>query len=212
MTAPTDRLRGRARQLADRARQAAVDRRGRRDIRPPLPSAFSHFGEGAVIVPPARVDGAKHISVEDGVVILENAWLAVFEQPGLPPPRLRIGRGTHIGRSCHIACVGEVIFGEDVLTADQIFVADTYHAFEDASRPISQQGVAPPAPVVIERGAFLGIRSVVLRGVTVGENAYVAAGAVVVEDVPPRTVVAGNPARPMRVYDASAGEWRRVEP
>jgi acetyltransferase-like isoleucine patch superfamily enzyme len=67
-----------------------------------------------------------------------------------------------------------------------------------------------PQPVRICRGAFLGIRSVILPGVTVGENAYVAAGAVVFDDVPPRTVVVGNPARAVRAYDPDAGEWVAV--
>jgi len=198
------------RRLSDRAGQLNLGRRVGRDLRPPLPSKFAAFGDGAVVVPPARVNGAEHIEIGDGVVILEYAWLAVFPQPGLPAPRLRIGRGTHIGRSCHIACVGEVTIGEEVLTADQIFIADTYHAFENPQLPISQQGVADPKPVVIGPGAFLGIRSAVLRGVTIGENAYVAAGAVVVDDVPPRTVVAGNPARPVRAYDDAAKAWKDV--
>jgi acetyltransferase-like isoleucine patch superfamily enzyme len=190
--------------------EQATARQVARDLRVPPPSAFAAFGEGSIIVPPARVNSPEHIEVGDGVVLLEGAWLAVFAQPGRPVPRLRIGSRTRIGRSAHIACVGEVTIAEDVLTADQIFIADTYHGFEDGSRPIAQQPMAEPRPVVIERGAFLGIRSVVLQGVTVGENAYVGAGAVVTEDVPPRCVAVGNPARVVRRYDEGSGTWEPV--
>jgi acetyltransferase-like isoleucine patch superfamily enzyme len=47
-------------------------------------------------------------------------------------------------------------------------------------------------------------------GVTIGTNAYLGAGAVVTKDVPPRTVVVGNPARAVRAYDPATGEWERV--
>ncbi|MEY2565783.1 MAG: hypothetical protein QOE35_312 [Actinomycetota bacterium] len=190
--------------------ELALTRRVARDLRVPPPSAFAAFGDSSVIVPPARVNGPQCITVGDGVVLLEGSWLAVFPQPGYPAPRLTIGDRTRIGRSCHIACVGEVTIGEDVLTADQIYIADTYHGFEQPGRPIAQQPMAPPRPVVIERGAFLGIRSVVLQGVTVGSNAYVGAGAVVTEDVPPRTVVVGNPARVVRRYDETSARWVSV--
>jgi acetyltransferase-like isoleucine patch superfamily enzyme len=190
--------------------EQALSRQVARDLRVPPPSAFAAFGTGSIIVPPARVNTPECIEIGEGVVLLEGAWLAVFAQSGLPTPRLRIGSRTRIGRSAHIACVGEVFIGEDVLTADQIFIADTYHGFEDGSRPIAQQPMAPSMPVVIERGAFLGIRSVVLQGVTVGENAYVGAGAVVTEDVPPRSVAVGNPARVVRRYDDHSGRWEPV--
>jgi acetyltransferase-like isoleucine patch superfamily enzyme len=54
------------------------------------------------------------------------------------------------------------------------------------------------APIVIEDDVFVGMEALVLKGVTVGEGAVVGAGAVVTQDVPPRTVVAGNPATVVR--------------
>ena len=56
--------------------------------------------------------------------------------------------------------------------------------------------------VVIEDGVFIGVHAIILPGVTVGEGAMVGAGAVVTKDVPPRTMVAGNPARVIRRLDA----------
>jgi acetyltransferase-like isoleucine patch superfamily enzyme len=103
-----------------------------------------------------------------------------------------------------------VSIGEDVLTADHVFIADTYHGFEQSGVPIMQQPMAAARPVAIARGAFLGIRAIVLPGVRIGENAYVGAGAVVHRDVPDRTVVVGNPARPVRTWDEARGAWRAV--
>jgi acetyltransferase-like isoleucine patch superfamily enzyme len=174
---------------------------------PPAAAAFASFGDGSVIVPPARVTMPGAIHIGDGVVIHEHAWLSVVAAIEGSEPKLTIGDGTNIGRLCHIACVGQVEIGRDVLTAERVFVGDTYHGYEDVSRPVIEQPMATPEKVTIGDGAFLGVGAVVLQGVTIGEQAYVGAGAVVVEDVPARTVVAGNPARVVKRYDESTGGW-----
>lgn len=61
-------------------------------------------------------------------------------------------------------------------------------------------------PTLVRRGASIGSGAVILPGITIGENALVAAGAVVTADVPPRTLVAGNPARVLRVLDPNEPE------
>lgn len=187
-----------------------VARNLRRDNAVPPPHAFAHFGRASVIVPPARVANPQWIAIGDEVVLHEGAWLSVVRADSATVPRLEIGDRARIGRFAHIACAGEVRIGPEVLAADMIFIGDTHHGFADPARPVSHQPLAPPRPVVIERGAFLGIRATVLEGVTIGENAYVAAGAVVVDDVEPRTVVAGNPARPVRRWDPAAEAWVRA--
>jgi acetyltransferase-like isoleucine patch superfamily enzyme len=111
----------------------------------------------------------------------------------------------------HIACVGEVIIEDDVQTSDRVFIGDTYHGYEDPNLAVIDQPMAYPQPVRIGRGSFLGIGSVVLPGVTIGEQSYVGAGAVVSSDVPARTLVIGNPARPYRHYDGRSGQWTNIE-
>jgi acetyltransferase-like isoleucine patch superfamily enzyme len=171
---------------------------------------FAACGPGSVVYPPAVIVGHERIHIGDGVVVLPGAFLSVVgEWDGRGyDPRLLIGDGARIGFDAVIACVGRVEIGARVLTADRVFIGDTYHQYRDPEKAILDQGLAEPKPVSIGPGAFLGINSVVLPGVTVGEGAYVGAGAVVTGDVPPRTVVAGNPARPIRRWEA--GEWRRI--
>jgi len=60
------------------------------------------------------------------------------------------------------------------------------------------------APVVLKRGCILGVNTVVLPGVTVGEGSIVGAGSVVTKDVPPYTIVAGNPAKVIKTIDEYA--------
>ncbi len=75
-------------------------------------------------------------------------------------------------------------------------------------------GVVEPAsavPVVVEDGVLIGANAVVIEGVRVGANAVVAAGAVVIEDVPPNTVVAGCPARVIKEKDANTTQKTALE-
>jgi len=188
-------------------RASALGRATARDLTPPDPSAYGAHGAQTWVVPPARVTLAERIFLGDDVTILEHSFLSVVAAvPGVVPT-LRIGDHTRIGRFAHIACVGDIEIGPHVLTSDRVFIGDTHHGYDDPALPVIAQPMAPPRRVHIQRGAFLGIGSVVLMGVTVGEHAYVGAGAVVTEDVPPRTIVVGNPARVIRRWDEPSQTW-----
>jgi acetyltransferase-like isoleucine patch superfamily enzyme len=188
----------------------ALERATANDLTPPSPRRYKAYGRNSWVVPPARVTRPELIEIGDDVTILEHAFLSVVEAVPGHMPRLVIGDRTCIGRLAHIACVGEIVIGPDVLTAERIFIGDTYHGYEDVSQPIIAQPMAKPEPVEIQRGAFLGIGAVVLMGVTVGEHAFVGAGAVVSRDVEPRTLVVGNPARAIKRWDPRREEWRPV--
>jgi len=180
-------------------------------LMPPPPRAFAAFGAGSVIAPPARVQAPDCIRIGSRVLFHEHAWLCVVPQPGAPRPLLEVGDGTSFNRFVKIVCAGRVVIGQDCLIGDHVFIADTHHRFDDPARPIAGQPLAEPKPVTIGSGSHIGFRAMILPGVTLGENAYVGAGAVVAEDVPARTVVVGDPARPIRRYDEAVGAWVDVD-
>lgn len=194
-----------------RLRRRWLESRTVAELTPPPPPEFAHFGPRSQIVPPARVRSPGYISIGSDTVIHEHAWLSVVPEAGAGAPVLRIGDRCSIGRMCHIACVGSVDIGDDVLSSDRVFIGDTYHRYQDPTVAVIRQPLAPSRPVVIDDGAFLGIGAVVLPGVRIGAGAYVAAGAVVTSDVAPRTLVLGNPARAARRYDPDRREWREAE-
>ena len=164
---------------------------------------FGTLGEGSIVNPPAMILGHERIHVGEDVRILPRAFLSVGgEREGdCEDARLVIGDRVRIGFDMVIACCGSIAIGDDVLTADRVFIGDTYHEYRDVTRPIAHQGAHPPQPVSIGRGAFLGVGCTVLQGVEVGEGAFVGAGAVVTRDVPPFSVVVGNPARVIRHWN-----------
>jgi acetyltransferase-like isoleucine patch superfamily enzyme len=76
-----------------------------------------------------------------------------------------------------------------------VMVMDTdFHRVEDKAYDTSGK------PVILEERVWLGNRSMVLKGVTIGHDSVVAAGSVVIGDVPPRSIVAGVPARVVRTF------------
>jgi acetyltransferase-like isoleucine patch superfamily enzyme len=174
---------------------------------PPHPREFAAYGDGTWIVPPTRVQSPECISIGRRVGIREGTWLCVVPQPNRPAPKLVLADDAGIGRFVKIVCAGEIIIGEKVGIADHCLVADTYYRYDDPTLPILQQPLAEPRPIRIGARAFIGWRSIIKPGVTIGENAYVGAGSVVWEDVPPRTVVVGDPARVVRRYDDATGLW-----
>jgi acetyltransferase-like isoleucine patch superfamily enzyme len=90
-----------------------------------------------------------------------------------------------------------------------VYVTDANHGYEDVDETIGRQ-FAPPRPVAVGPGSWLGHGAVVLPGATVGEHVVVGAGSVVTGDLPSYSVAVGNPARVIRRYDTERAEWVRV--
>ena len=152
--------------VGDERRHRLLAAAAARDQLPPAPAMFGAYGRNTWIVPPARVTTPGAIFLGDDVTILENSFLSVVAAvPGFAP-KLTIGDRTRIGVQSHIACVGEIEIGPEVLIATRVYIGDTYHRYQDATLPIIDQPMAPPEKVVIGRGAFLGVGSAVLMGVT----------------------------------------------
>lgn len=116
--------------------------------------------------------------------------------------RVTIGNGVMLNYGVEIYAAQRVAIGDDVSIGDLSAVYDTdFHEIEEGA----EVGIAP---VTIGSNVWIGRQAIVLPGVSIGDHAVVAAGAVVTRDVPSRTLVAGNPAKPVR--ELRAGDaWRR---
>ncbi len=102
-----------------------------------------------------------------------------------------IGARSVINRGCCIDVRSGLRIGADVSISPEVAILTTQHDLDDAE--FALQG----GPVVIEDHVWIGMRAVVLPGVTIGRGAVIAAGAVVTKDVAPLDIVAGVPARPV---------------
>jgi acetyltransferase-like isoleucine patch superfamily enzyme len=148
-----------------------------------------------VVVPPARIENPDCIAIGDGVVVLENVWMSVVRHFPDITPRLIIGDFAQIGRGCLLSVAGELVIGHGAIIGDFVQIGDTFHPYDTGADVIGV--LTRPEAVQIGGGAIVGSNVTVLPGVTIGAGAYVDHHSVVIKDVPPGTVVAGNPAKPV---------------
>jgi acetyltransferase-like isoleucine patch superfamily enzyme len=112
--------------------------------------------------------------------------------------KLVVGEGTWIGQQCFLHAAGGLTIGKAVGIGPGVKIVTSSHRLDELDSPILHAPV-DFAPVVIEDGADVGVGAVILPGVRIGAGAQVGAGAVVTHDVPAGAIVAGNPARLVRM-------------
>lgn len=108
--------------------------------------------------------------------------------------RLTVGDHVDFATGCIVTTDGGVTIGDRVLIGYGAKIISRNHAVPDDQRPIYGAGHVSK-PVSIENDVWIGTQAVVLPGVSIGEGAIIAAGAIVTKSVPPFAIVAGIPAR-----------------
>jgi acetyltransferase-like isoleucine patch superfamily enzyme len=109
---------------------------------------------------------------------------------------LRIGAGCVMSTGMQVHCAERVEVGDMTIIGEYSTIADSRHLRTAADEPIHD--AVTTAPVSIGRNIWMGAHAVIASGITVGDGAFVAAGAVVTKDVEPGWLVAGVPAKPVR--------------
>lgn len=117
---------------------------------------------------------------------------------------LSLGDKGVLARDISINCYLDVDIGDSALIADNVYISDFDHKFADVDVPIKDQGIAK-SRVRIERNVWLGTKTTITRGVTIGEGTVVGANAVVTRDLPAHSVAVGIPARVIKDRRAPDG-------
>jgi acetyltransferase-like isoleucine patch superfamily enzyme len=116
---------------------------------------------------------------------------------------LVLGERVFINTGSTVIATHSITLGDDCRLGDLVAIFDSDHHPLEPSRPTRV------APVRLGVNVWVGRSATILPGVTIGDHAVVAAGSVVTDDVPAKTVVAGVPARPVRTLDIPDDSWRR---
>ncbi len=115
--------------------------------------------------------------------------------------RVEIGQKTVMGQECTISAYQRVRIGEQCVIADRAMFIDFDHGVVEVERPIRVQGIYK-RDVVVGSNVWIGYGACILRGVSVGDNAIIGTNSVVTKDVPANAIVAGIPARVIRMREA----------
>jgi len=126
---------------------------------------------------------------------------AVDETFSLIPPfyttggsEITVGRNVFINQNCTFYDLGGIAIADDVMIGPNVSIITSGHPL----RPAERRSGVTAKPIVVERNVWIAAGAIIIGGVRIGENSVVAAGAVVAKDVPPNTLVGGNPARVIR--------------
>lgn len=189
------------------ARQASIGPQSRRA------QQFGAFGQGSgILFPTVALFGEPYIRIGANVIIGPYCSLSAGVMPTHVPetdPVVTIGDRVLIGRGSGVVGHRSITIGDGVFTGHNVYITDANHGYEDVTLTIGEQ-FAPPKPVVVGAGSWLGHGSIVLPGSTIGEHVAVGAGSIVTGDLPSFSVAVGNPARVVRRYDSERESWISV--
>jgi acetyltransferase-like isoleucine patch superfamily enzyme len=141
------------------------------------------------VAPGARVDFGRFVWIGDGSKIRCHEGV------------VEIGAKTVLGQECTISAYRRVRIGQQCVIADRAMFIDFDHGVVEVERPIRSQGIYK-RDVEVGSNVWVGYGACILRGVRVGDNSIVGTNSVVTKDVPANAVVAGIPARVIRMREA----------
>jgi acetyltransferase-like isoleucine patch superfamily enzyme len=162
--------------------------------------SFYGFGKHSVITPPIRITGEKHIRIGSHVFLGANCWLQAMCQENIPGCVIEINDRTSIVGSVVISAIKKIVIEESVLIAQNVYISDHMHSFENTGIPVKDQGVSRINTICIKSGAWIGQNVLVGPGVTIGKGAVIGANSVVTSDIPDYVTAAGAPAKVIRKF------------
>ncbi len=144
--------------------------------------------------------GAKYVSFGDSMSVGRGCTIEVYDtyMEEQFHPSLIWGNNCRLGDDSHLSCINGIIVGNGVRCGRKVFITDNAHGTSDRSVLDTQPNLRPlysKGKVIIEDNVWIGEMSCIMPGVRIGYGSIIGASSVVTHDVPPYSVVAGNPAR-----------------
>lgn len=153
----------------------------------------------------SELNGSYHEPEEIRALIAKLIGKPVDESFSMFPPfytdcgkNITIGKNVFINSGCRFQDQGGITIGDGTLIGHNVVLATLNHGLMPEDR-----GTTYPAPIMIGNNVWIGANATVLQGVTIGDNAVIAAGAVVTKNVPENTIVGGVPAKLIKKIEVS---------
>jgi acetyltransferase-like isoleucine patch superfamily enzyme len=160
-------------------------------------------GKGSIIRATSRLDVLPYNQFNLGSKSIIEDFATINNGVG----NVNIGDNTLIGIGDVI--IGPAEIGNNIIIAQYVVISGLNHDFQSLELPISQQPVTKKT-IKIDDECWIGANVVITSGVQIGKHSVVAAGSIVTRDVPPYSVVAGNPARVIKQYNIHEAVWEKI--
>jgi acetyltransferase-like isoleucine patch superfamily enzyme len=154
---------------------------------------FAHLGQNVIFETGVLVFHPENVEIGDDVYVGHYTSLK-----GYYKNKIVVGDGTWIGQQCFFHGAGGLTIGCNVGIGPGVKIVTSYHSLDELDKPILHSPVLF-ASVVIGDGSDIGVGATILPGVRIGRGAQVGAGAVVASDVEDFAIVAGVPAKVIRM-------------
>lgn len=154
---------------------------------------FKFLGENVIFEKGVLVFHSENINLGNNIYIGHYSILKGYYKNDMT-----IGRNTWIGQYCFFHSAGGIEIGENVGIGPYVKILTSVHMEEGRDKPIVFSEL-DFKKVVIEKNCDLGVGTVILPGVTIGEGSQIGAGSVVSKDIPPYSIAAGVPAKVLRM-------------
>jgi acetyltransferase-like isoleucine patch superfamily enzyme len=167
------------------------------------------FGEGSYIRRPYSISGRKCVKMGSRTLILGGLHIeAIAKYAGVTYwPMIEIGSDVYIGGSAYLTAVNRISIGDGCVLSEHVYITDEIHGIDPKGGPIMKQPLINKGPVTIGRACFLGFRTAVMPGVTLGEHCVVGANSTVTRSFPAYSMIGGSPARLLKRYSQELGQW-----
>ncbi len=122
-------------------------------------------------------------------------------------PTIDIGDDVYIGRYAYLVACDEIKIGYGCVLSEHIYITDLNHGYEPDGGLILEQAIESKGPVRLGNNCFLGYRATIAPGVTLGDWCIVGANSVVTKSFPAYSMIAGSPAKVIKVYSQRLRRW-----
>lgn len=170
---------------------------------------FKNIGKNSVIKFPYSAWNRNNITIGDNTFINSRSFFAISPKDKNRQV-LKIGNNCCIGSDFFVAGVYSITIEDNVLFSDRVFISDHIHSYQHTDIPVIYQGLVYKGSVHIKEGAFIGVNTVIMPGVTIGRNSVIGASSVVIDNVPDYCVATGNPAKILKRFDFDKNCWIKV--
>lgn len=158
-----------------------------------------HAAKSCRISSDCYIVGGENIVIGEETLIESGTILTVWEKRKVSEkPMIIIKNNCDIGQFCHITCVNKIYIGNNVLTGRWVTITDNSHGTSEREQlilPPKKRPVVSKGEVYIGDNVWIGDKVTILPGTKIGEGSIIGANAVVTKDIPPYSIVVGNPAR-----------------
>lgn len=166
-------------------------------------SVAAKLSRRSVYMNHGRISIGARVTVGDGCVL----YPILKEGAQRFDASITIDDDVYIGHHTQLHCIGKIKVGTGSVISDYVYISDASHGLSPEDGLIMKQALSTKGPVEIGQHCFIGYGASIMPGVKLGNHAVVSARAVVTKSVPPYSMVAGNPARIIKVFDHQSKLW-----